>query len=169
MTTTRTATPRTASPRQVENIEKFRTRKVLTATAIDLLNTYDLDPTARNAGRVLDYLFDASTPWLPTPRPATVTTPEVTEPGLYTHGAGDEIYRVKRSRNSGHLYAQRLDGTDWIYEGARPLRTLPLVPLTKEQAQAYGRQTGVCCVCGAELTNPVSVQAGIGPICGGRL
>lgn len=167
--TTATATRRPATARQQETIEKFRTRKVLTATAVDLLNTYDLDPTTRNASAVLDYLFDASTPWIPTPRPATAAaTPEVTEPGLYTHGDGAEIYRVSRSRNTGNLYAALLQDTTWEYAGARPLRTLPLTPLTKDQAAQYGRRTGVCCVCGATLTNPTSAANGIGPICGGK-
>jgi len=34
-----------------------------------------------------------------------------------------------------------------------------------EAAIAYGRQTGVCACCGRELTDPVSVERGIGPIC----
>ena len=32
-------------------------------------------------------------------------------------------------------------------------------------AIAYGRRTGECCICGRELTNHVSIEAGIGPIC----
>ena len=31
--------------------------------------------------------------------------------------------------------------------------------------QAYGKATGICCVCGRELTNEESVSLGIGPIC----
>lgn len=30
---------------------------------------------------------------------------------------------------------------------------------------AYGKKTGRCCVCGIELTDPVSIANGIGPIC----
>jgi hypothetical protein len=33
---------------------------------------------------------------------------------------------------------------------------------------AYGRATGSCSCCGRELTDPVSIEAGIGPICAGR-
>jgi len=32
----------------------------------------------------------------------------------------------------------------------------------------YGKETGVCCCCGRTLTDPVSIDAGIGPICAGR-
>lgn len=33
------------------------------------------------------------------------------------------------------------------------------------EAIAYGQRTGVCCICGRELTNHASIDAGIGPIC----
>jgi len=36
------------------------------------------------------------------------------------------------------------------------------------EAVRYGRETGECCLCGRELTDPVSVAAGIGPICAGK-
>lgn len=32
-----------------------------------------------------------------------------------------------------------------------------------------GQKTGVCQLCGRELTDPESVKRGIGPICGGKL
>jgi hypothetical protein len=32
-------------------------------------------------------------------------------------------------------------------------------------AVAYGRRTGSCSICGRELTDPVSIERGIGPIC----
>jgi hypothetical protein len=35
-------------------------------------------------------------------------------------------------------------------------------------AKAYGLRTGSCCVCNRELTDPVSVANGIGPICADR-
>ena len=34
-----------------------------------------------------------------------------------------------------------------------------------ESIVVRGRDTGICCCCGAELTDPVSIAAGIGPIC----
>lgn len=34
-----------------------------------------------------------------------------------------------------------------------------------EWMENYGKRTGVCCVCGRELTNEESVARGIGPIC----
>lgn len=36
-------------------------------------------------------------------------------------------------------------------------------------AIAYGQRTGNCCICDRELTNHASIDAGIGPICAGRM
>lgn len=40
--------------------------------------------------------------------------------------------------------------------------------LTLEEAKAFGRETGVCMVCGRELTNPASIEDGIGPVCSSK-
>lgn len=37
-----------------------------------------------------------------------------------------------------------------------------------EAARLYGKETGSCSCCGRELTDPVSIEAGIGPICAGK-
>lgn len=37
-----------------------------------------------------------------------------------------------------------------------------------EAARLYGRNTGRCACCGKELTNAVSIEMGIGPICAGK-
>lgn len=34
-----------------------------------------------------------------------------------------------------------------------------------QTAMKYGRLSGVCCSCGRDLTDPASIEAGIGPIC----
>lgn len=33
----------------------------------------------------------------------------------------------------------------------------------------HGKRTGICGICGRELSDPVSIELGIGPICAGRL
>lgn len=47
-------------------------------------------------------------------------------------------------------------------------KVLNLLQDPKAAAQAYGIETGVCCICNRELTDPVSVAQGIGPICADR-
>jgi hypothetical protein len=43
------------------------------------------------------------------------------------------------------------------------IRNIAASPL--EAAVAYGKRTGTCSCCGRELTDPASIDAGIGPVC----
>lgn len=85
------------------------------------------------------------------------------------------------SRNAGGIYVKRLsDGTylgkvigqafqavrDATEADKAALLTLARDPATA--ATRYGRQTGTCSCCGRELSDPVSVARGIGPICADR-
>ena len=80
------------------------------------------------------------------------------------------------SVNAGALYVTRQD----IYLGkiasGRFMASRDCTPDTaaeivrvasdpKSAAIAYGKQTGICSCCGAELTDPKSIARGIGPIC----
>lgn len=52
---------------------------------------------------------------------------------------------------------------DWL---PTLLRELDADPLTA--AKKYGKLSGRCCSCGRDLTDPDSIEAGIGPICAGK-
>lgn len=104
----------------------------------------------------------------------------VTETGMYRAPNGT-IYKVQKSRTSQRLYAKRLVELDEPRQMKGGLRTHDFVYdpdairsltadmlMTLDQAKAWGRETGTCCSCGALLTNPESIEDGIGPICGGR-
>jgi hypothetical protein len=62
------------------------------------------------------------------------------------------------------------EGVDYINANYREL-VIPMLDDAKEGAnlltlaKAYGHETGSCAVCGRELSDPLSVQMGIGPIC----
>jgi hypothetical protein len=102
---------------------------------------------------------------------------EVTE-GMWiigTIGAEDHsgIFKVQRAvHGSGYLYAKLLDPetSKFVYapNGMRRLADEGR-KLTLEEAKKYGALYGTCCVCGRTLTNEESIEAGIGPVCGGRL
>lgn len=64
----------------------------------------------------------------------------------------------------GEFRAGRDKADDDVMQALRDLNSDPMAV-----AIEYGRKTGTCCVCGRGLTNAVSVEEGIGPICGGRL
>lgn len=120
----------------------------------------------RQASKFIDTLTslpDRPRPVVPAPAAAALAVREEIEVGMYARDG--EVYKVQVSRESGRLYAKHLvDGKFAYAAGAiRILRASDRMSL--EDAAAYGKRTGTCCVCGIELTNPESVEAGIGPIC----
>lgn len=48
----------------------------------------------------------------------------------------------------------------WLLGGLQRIAADPI-----GAARLYGKKTGVCCCCARELTDPKSIEAGIGPIC----
>lgn len=96
------------------------------------------------------------------------------DPGMY-RGEDGTIYRVYLGQKSGYMLVKQLVGNDttgyeYSYLGRAAYR-LPAdaKPLPLEEAKAFGRMTGTCCVCARRLDNPESVDAGIGPVCAGRM
>lgn len=87
----------------------------------------------------------------------------------------DHVYNVARSRSSQRLYARRLvllgyrQRARWTYERGAYFNLTEEMALTVEQAARLGHLHGICMVCGRTLTDPESVQRGIGPVCYGRL
>lgn len=97
------------------------------------------------------------------------------EAGMYRTADG-EIYRVQPSRETGRLYAKRMAWTGdpgekarFEYAAGAVYRLTPSDRMTVDEAKAWGVETGVCCVCGAFLTDEKSVGAGIGPVCAGKV
>lgn len=89
---------------------------------------------------------------------------KVTE-GFYLVNAG--AFKVTRSKESGRLYAKKLDleTGKFEYDKGAIFKLRPETRMTKEQAAAYGRETGICMICNRTLTDPKSIAQGIGPIC----
>lgn len=98
------------------------------------------------------------------------------KPGMYREPVADgNIYRVYLGQQSGKMLVKQVVGDDasgysYEYLGAAAYR-LPAdaVPLGLDEAKAWGRMTGTCCVCARRLDNPESVDAGIGPVCASRM
>lgn len=109
----------------------------------------------------------------------------ITEAGMYRMDGA--IYKVQVAvHGSGRLYAKRLcqhtamDDTyntrvkqdrTWHFEYAAGVVSKLRAEhrMTLEQAKEFGALYGTCCVCGRTLTDEKSIEAGIGPVCGGRL
>lgn len=97
--------------------------------------------------------------------------------GMYRLGDGT-IVRVYLGQKSGRMLAKKLcgygsgDEGHWRYEymgAASRFVSADTARLPLEEAKAFGRMTGTCCVCARRLDVPESVEAGIGPVCSGRL
>ncbi len=124
--------------------------------------------TTREASAAIDTLKLA--PWKPRPNSVLATQVKEAVPvGFYF--LDGEVYRVKASKATpARRYAyifQVAEGMKGHYEYTKGaiFRLSMEHKLTREQASSIGHATGVCCVCGRELTDPVSVAQGIGPIC----
>lgn len=100
--------------------------------------------------------------------------------GMYKRG--DVIFKVQHAvHGSNRQYAKKLvyfdangyeakaAGTDgsweFIYQQGAINTLSPDDQMSLEEAQEFGRIYGVCCRCGATLTDENSIAAGIGPIC----
>jgi hypothetical protein len=91
------------------------------------------------------------------------TAPPVTEPGVYRRGG--KLYKVQLSKTSGLPYAKAdVDGR-WEYQAGAIYSLCAADRLTLEQAKAIGKETGVCVMCSRDLSDPVSIAGGIGPVC----
>lgn len=97
-------------------------------------------------------------------------------PGAYQRD--DQTIMVYPARSGEHLLAKSLHAstdeetgriTTWsTYLGSAARFVTAEMRMTEAQAAAWGHKVGVCCCCGRLLSNPESVELGIGPICRGK-
>lgn len=140
-----------ASDKQVAFINSLLSERVFSGE-VDFANL-----TSKMASDLIGQLLNA---------PKQVSTLSV---GMYRTADG-EIYRVQASRETGRLYAKHLDLINGFeYEAGAIFKITASDRMTLEQAKLFGVETGFCCVCGILLTDPKSVQAGIGPVCAKRV
>lgn len=93
----------------------------------------------------------------------TAQAPAVTD-GMYLMDG--RVFKVQIAKQgSGRLYAKELVNGAFTYSPGMVNRLRLEHRMTLEQAREYGRLYGVCCNCGADLTDEKSIEAGIGPIC----
>lgn len=107
----------------------------------------------------------------PAHNPGTPTPVELRDGGIYV--MDDHMYRVRRSRG-GFLYAlvhtPHADARPtWEMSRGTIKRLTPAMAITFEQACAAGLEFHQCLICGKELTNEVSIELGIGPVCRGKM
>jgi len=142
---------------------------------IDAEATTDLMADRKLSKKAASALIDIllKCPRAPKPGAAPKVNAQDVAEGYYQLGA--DFVVVKFNRAGTNKYAMRMATSDganatWQYEAGLITKVArDGTPLTLEAAKAFGKLYGVCCICARVLTNPVSIEAGIGPICGGRL
>lgn len=90
--------------------------------------------------------------------------PAVVEAGFYLLDGA--VVKVKQSR-AGRFYAETLitHTRRFEYSPGTVHKLTPEDKLTREMAARFGHQTGICACCGRDLSDPKSVELGIGPVC----
>lgn len=119
-------------------------------------------------GGLLDNVIGATdAPCEESPEPVAAVKRVEVEPGMWRTADG-RIVKVQLSQ-AGNLYGKLIteDEPKGVY--APGIVKDVVERLSFEDAKAFGRATGACCVCGRELTNGVSIEEGIGPICATRM
>jgi hypothetical protein len=122
----------------------------------------------REASSVIDWLMSLRR------KPTTWSSSQAgpLEAGMYL--LDGVVFKVQKAvHGSGNMYAKKLvqDGhgdAHFEYSPGTVRKLSAEHKMTLEQAKEYGALYGTCCVCGATLTNEVSIEAGIGPVCGKR-
>lgn len=164
--------PAIATDRQVNYVRKLMDERDGTTVNAEFRATVEAEIAAGISGAAISAIITLlTTPEMRPPRGGNRAERVELEAGMYRKG--DTFYRVKVSK-AGNWYAQELrinDDTgriDFRYVG----KVYGLVAehrLAQDEARAFGVETGNCICCGAVLTNPDSIAAGIGPICAGKV
>ena len=161
------------SQKQIDLIEKLMAERDVSnfsgSTATAMLDK-------RLASALITYLLAA--PRVATGTPITVpvggttAAPQTERQIMVTEGMyrmDGKVYRVQVGvHGSGRLYAKVLQGKTFEYERGAIFRLRPEHRMTLDDAAAFGRLYGQCCVCGRTLTDEVSIANGIGPVCAGK-
>lgn len=170
------AIKRPASTKQTDLIKRLATERVWgpatdadTAKAIGWIDQVLMDEAVESwqASKGLDHLFAS-----PKARATAAPAAEL-ESGMYR--VGETVYKVYRAvHGSGRMCAKELvvDGPGEAHFDYRGLATRFVTAdarMSLEDAKAFGAIYGVCCQCGATLTAEASIEAGIGPVCAGKI
>lgn len=154
-----------ASDKQIAYINKLIDTHVVDESYISRIQDWiDNDPT-KITRTLASFIIDTlkATPYK---NPNAIKA--VPASGYYTFN--DKVYKVQVSPNSGYSYAKVFDPeTGWSYASGVIYKLANATHLTLDQAKKYGKLYGCCVICGRTLTDEGSIEAGIGPICAGKI
>lgn len=95
---------------------------------------------------------------------AEVAVKRVTEVGFYLHDG--DVFKVVLAKTSGRPYAQKVTKGGFVYDRGAIFRLSADELMTAEEVRVWSRTMGICANCSAELSDPISVEIGLGTTCG---
>ena len=147
-----------ATDKQAAFIRKLGAEKGLTDEAIETVLAALQNPG--DASRAIDTLKAA-----PKVGPASEPKDELQDAIYKIDGEIRKVYHTQ----AGHQVAKVWQDGEWEYVGKRGLRGLTDEHrMTLEEAKEFGAIYGICCNCSRRLTDEVSIEEGIGPVCAKR-
>lgn len=157
-----------ASEKQVKFIEKLMSEKEVTGpdtiliTAVKtLLATNPETLTKAAASKAINALMAM---------PSLNAKPKAAPPAAGYYVYKNEVYKVQVSPSTGNSYAKVFTQEGgWLYAQGMVNKMHDAQALTLEKAKEFGHLYGSCIICGRTLTDEASIDAGIGPVCAGKL
>jgi hypothetical protein len=131
--------------------------------------------TKGDAGKIISAL--KGRPLLPGQDDRSKNNPTVEDipPGRYAvpneHSDNDiAFYRIRENKERKNKYVVQIIGPNETYLGRAPDVVKKIVRYgIGNAAVLYGRTIGRCSQCNTRITNRISRELGIGPVCGGRV
>lgn len=160
---TKTKTTKPASEKQMAFIYSLLRTLDSDNAPEAMLAFEETEPSTKSASEYIDTL-KSSVAAAKASKPV-VEQAEIPE-GL--HYIDQRVYRIRKSKSSGRLYAELLDthAREFQYVGVKPLANASAETLmTLEEAKVFGKAFGFCVRCCALLEDPASVELGVGPVC----
>lgn len=150
---TLTANQAAAAQRQVEKAaarDAERAAAKANAPTVDLANVWTLLNTAKGNGLKKPGLWFGAL--------------KITEAPATGQNAG-ALYVKMNGEYAGKIVGSQFKAAWGVKADGIVADLLAIATSPAEALKAKGKETGRCCCCGRELTDPVSVANGIGPIC----
>lgn len=95
--------------------------------------------------------------------PRVEASNKVTEIGFYLHEG--VAYKVVKSQ-AGRFYAKKVTKSGFVYDEGAIFDLSASELMTAEEVRVYSRTIGICANCSVELSDPISVEIGLGTHCG---
>lgn len=167
---------------QAESAELATQGEIAIAEKSDEIHALSVSEMVANDAEIDPWSNEADN--APEPTPVYHGEPDPTKlvgPGVYSYNGG--IFSVKEStKNPGRHYAHLITLVDGKYKHKYApgviFKLTEEMRVTGEQVlemnrltirEVNGKRVGSCCVCGRMLTKKASIDAGIGPICAGKV